>query len=227
MAISNAYAKLAEYQSELTLYTALQTTLQDLRDYTAKTGLDAWFIPQTAYQLLFYENASIRRCCMVLLLFLIFLFRSLHAYDNQYDTEMLLRATKRGRGHRLTAAWLWVMLLTGIAVLSLHGIYLIRLQQDVGFTMLDAPAQSMKLLQWIPISVTMRTAVITQFVLRYCVALLLAGCVVQISRLSRTPETALLIAMAIFLLPTALSESGVTQLRILDFVRWLSCTASA
>jgi len=230
-AIEEAYGKLSEFKAELTLYTALQTTLLELREFTDRTGLPAWFIPQTAYQMMFYENASIRRCCMVLLLFLIFLFRSIHAYDNRYETGMLLRATKRGRGRRLTASWMWVMLLTGIAVLSLHGIYLIRVQQDVGFTMLGAPAQSMKLLQWIPVSVSMRTVIIAQFVLRYAAALLIAGCVVQISRFSRTPETALLTALAVFLLPSALCESGIgtgiALMRALDFVHWLGCAVSS
>ena len=226
-AISNAQYRLQKLQSDFNLYSALQDALQKLADYTERTGLPAWFIQQNSYQLLFRENASIRRGCMILLLFLIFMFRSLHAYDNQYDTEMLLRATKRGRGHRRTAAWLWVMLLTALAAAAIHGIYLVRLQQDVGFSMPEAPAQSMELLQWIPVSVSLKTVIIVQLVLQYCAALLIAGGTVQISRFSRTPETALLIAMAVFLLPSALAESGVTQLHFLDFVHWLSITASS
>ena len=224
--LNNAQYRLQTLQHEFELYSALQEEFSKLTDYTARTGLPAWFIQQNAYQLLFKENASVRRCCMILLLYLIFMFRSLHAYDNRYDTEMLLRATKRGRGHRRTAAWLWVMILSAAAVIGLHGIYFVRLRQDVGFQMPEAPAQSMELLQWIPVSVTLKTVIIAQIVLRYFAALLVAGGTVQISRFSRTPETALLVALAVFLLPSALAESGITQLHFADFVHWLSVTAA-
>lgn len=224
-AIGNAMYRLQQLQHEFELYTSLQEAFTKLRDYTARTGLPAWFIQQNSYQLLFNENASIRRGCMILLLYLLFMFRSLHAYDNQYDTEMLLRATKRGRSHRRIAAWMWVMMLTALATVALHGIYLVRLKQDVGFSMPEAPAQSLEMLQWIPISVSLKAVIIAQYVLRYFAALVIAGGTVQISRFSRTPETALLIALAVFLLPSALAESGITQLHFLDFVHWLSITA--
>ena len=224
--IGEAQERLSKLQHEFDLYTAVQTEFDKLTGFTARTGLPAWFIQQNSYQLLFYENAVMRRGCMILLLFLLFMFRSLHAYDNQYDTEMILRSAKRGRLRRRTAAWLWVMLLTALAAAAIHGIYFVRLIQDVGFFMPEAPAQSMELLQWIPVSVSMKTVIIAQLVLRYLAALLIAGGVVQISRFSRTPETALLAVLAVFLLPSALAETGITQLRGLDFVHWLSVTAA-
>lgn len=173
--------------------------------------------------ILFRETAAERRCCMVLLLYLIFAFSGIQAYDNRYDTRMLLRSTKRGRSGIRTAQAAWIVILTGITVTGLHGIYLLHMLQDVGFTTPDAPAQSLDIFQKLPFSITLRTCIVLHFVLRELAALLITGIIAAVSRLSRTPQKSLLISMVILLLPSALAESGITQLAGLDFVHYLTC----
>lgn len=117
----------------------------------------------------------------------------------------------------------WILLLSATAVTGLHGVYLIHLIKDVGFLSLDAPAQSLEMFRWIPYHSTIRTVIVFHFILRELVALFLVGIICIISRFSRTPQKALLVSMVILLLPSALAESGVTQLNRLDFVHYLTC----
>lgn len=210
-------------RKELQSYKPLLDSMLSLARYTRETGQDAWFIQQDVYLVLFRDSAAERRCCMVLLICLIFAFSGIGAYDNRYDTRMLLRSTKRGRAGIFTAQTAWVMLLTALAVTGLHGVYLLHMMQDAGLPSLDAPAQSIKMFRWIPFSMTVRGLIICHMILRYLAALAVTAGIRLISRLSRTPEKALLTSMVVFLLPSALAESGITQLNILNIVRFLTC----
>ena len=214
---------LQQYRNNLQLNEQMLSKLLHNARYTAKTGRPAWIVREEAYQLLFKETASERRCCMVLLLFLIFAFHGICAYDNRYDTLMLLRSTKHGRLGMRARQFIWIALLTALASTALHGIYLLHLYREAGLPMLNAPAQSIAYLQWIPVSITLKSAVIWLMILRFGAALLVACGVFAVSRYSRTPQKALLTAMVIFMLPAALAESGSEQFAKLDFIRFLSC----
>ncbi|MBR6106531.1 MAG: hypothetical protein IKQ39_00835 [Oscillospiraceae bacterium] len=218
---------LEQYTQNLSLHEQMLSKLMHNARYTAETGRPAWIVPEESYQILFNESASERRCCMVLLLFLIFAFSSVGAFDNRYDTLMLLRSTKHGRLGMRSRQMIWIALLSAVASVGLHGIYLVHVYRDVRLPMLEAPAQSIAYLQWIPVSVSLKTAVIGFMVLRFLAAFLLACGVFCISRFSRTPQKALLLAMVVFLLPAALAESGVPQFSRLDFIRFLSCCRKA
>lgn len=221
--IERIQSNLYKSESDLHLYQELLDTFLSLANYKRTTGRAAWFIQQNAYMVLFQDSAAERRCCMVLLLYLIFAFSGIQAYDNRYETRMLLRSTKRGRAGILTAQMVWVMLLTLIAVVGLHGVYLLHLATDVGFASLEAPAQSLEMFRWIPFRITLRTCIVLYMLLRYLAALAVAAGICIVSRLSKNPQKALLLAMVVFLLPSALAESGIEQLRFLDFVRFLTC----
>ena len=88
--------------------------------------------------------------------------------------------------------------------------------------MLDAPAQSLALFRDLPFSVSMRGILIGYLFVRYLIALVIAAGIYAVSRFSRTPEKARMTAMVIFLLPSALAESGIEQLQLLNCVRLLS-----
>jgi hypothetical protein len=77
--------------------------------------------------------------------------------------------------------------------------------------------------RWVPFRLTLRSFIVLHFVLRELAALALTGVICTISRFSRTPQKALLTAMVLLLLPSALAESGITQLNRLDFVHFLTC----
>lgn len=224
--IGKIQQSMAKSQQELIAYRKCLNSMLRLAQYTKQTGRAAWFIRTESYMVLFHDSAAEHRCCMVLLLYLIFAFSGIKAYDNRYETRMLLKSTKRGRSGIFAAQGFWIMLLTALAVTGLHGVYLLHLIQDAGFPSLDAPAQSLELFRWIPFSITIRGIIVLHFVLRYLTALAVTAGICMISRLSRTPQKALLTAMVIFLLPSALAESGITQLEVLNFVRRLTCCIS-
>ena len=210
--------KLNEYEASLEIYTAASDHMHALADYTAATGNDAWYIKPDAYQILLRQSGSSRRLSLILLLVLIFLFAGSCAYDNQYDSTSLLRSTKRGRAGRRIRLGAWTAMLTIIGTVALHGIYLYCIQRDIGFYMPEAPAHSLEILRWLPFNCSMYTIIILLFAARIVIALMTAGCVILISKYSRTPEKALLTSLAVFLMPSVLAESGVTQLLPLDFV---------
>ena len=225
--IADIQGNIQKSQSELYYYSKCLNTMLSLAQYTKETGRDAWFIRPEAYTVLFHDSAAEHRCCTVLLLYLIFSFSGICAYDNRYDTRMLLRSTKRGRLGLFTAQTVWVMLLTALAVTGLHGVYLLHMMQDAGLESLDAPAQSLKLFQWIPFSVTMRGILVLHMLLRYLAALAVSAGICAVSRFSRTPQKALLTAMVIFLLPSALAESGIDHLQGINLIRRLTCCLQA
>lgn len=209
-------------ESELYLYKNLLNTMLMLAKYTRETGRPAWFIQQNAYMVFFQDSAAEHRCSMVLLLWMIFTFSGIAAYDNRYDTAMLLRSTRNGRAGLLTAKAGWILLLTLLASFGLHGVYLAHFFTDAEFAMLDAPAQSLALFRDLPFSVSMRGILIGYLFVRYLIALVIAAGIYAVSRFSRTPEKARMTAMVIFLLPSALAESGIEQLQLLNCVRLLS-----
>lgn len=208
--------------SSLKYYEALLGELLEMKQFKADTGLDVWFIRQDCYMLIFRDHAAERRCCMVLLLFLIFAFSGTEAFDNRNEIRMLLRSTKNGRAKMLTAKLVWAALLTAVATVGLHGVFLLHVITDIGLPMSEAPAQSLPLLRWIPVPMTLRTAIALYFVLRFLAAFALAVGVMALSRLSKTPQKGLLLALVVFMLPSALAESGITALRALDFIRALA-----
>lgn len=221
--ISRIQANITKTQNDLKQYSQLLNAMLKVARYQRDTGRPAWFIQQNSYIILFQESAAERRCCMVLLLYLIFAFSGIRAYDNRYETRMLLRSTKRGRTGILRAQSFWILFLTLIAVTGLHGVYLLHLLSDVGFPDLNAPAQSLEMLRRIPFRITLRSCIVLHFVLRELAALVLTAIICIISKYSRTPQKSLLIAMVILLLPSALAESGITQMNHFDFVHFLTC----
>ena len=221
--IARIQGNISKEQDELHLYRQLLDSMLSLARYKRKTGRAAWLIRQDAYLVFFRDSAAERRCCMVLLLYLIFAFSGIRAYDNRYDTRMLLRSTKRGRAGLFTAQTAWVLLLTAVVSGGLHGVYLLHMITDAGFANPEAPAQSLQMFQWIPFPVTLRTCIIAFMVLRFLAAAAVSLGICAVSRLSKTPQKALLTAMVIFLLPSALAESGITQLQALNLVQRLTC----
>ncbi|MBR6718128.1 MAG: hypothetical protein IKI77_07260 [Oscillospiraceae bacterium] len=204
-------------------YETMMDEMISLAKYKKKTGNEAWFLDDDTYEKVFNENAAEERCCLVLLLFLILAFYASGAFDNRYDTRMLLRSTKNGRAGILTSQIIWCAILTAIAVTALHGIFLLRVSGDIGFPMMEAPAQSIPAFRDLPFSVSLRTCIIVLMCLRFLAAMVISGAVMVISRFSKTPQRALMVSMVLLILPTALSQSGILPVHFLDFAHFLSC----
>ena len=164
---------------------------------------------------------------LILLLFIIFSFSASSAYDNQYGSTSLLRSTKRGRAGRRLRMHTWTAVLTLLTALAMHGLYLYCIIRDVGFHLPDAPAHSLTVLRWLPVNCSMYTVIVLLILMRVLIAQLLTGAVMYISRCSRNPQKALLAALAVFLLPSALAESGIAQLQPLDFIGHLLAVPAA
>lgn len=196
------------------------------RDAAKEMGFKPYLVNESPYRIMITENASERRCCMLLLLFLIFSFYGLGAYDNRWDTRLLLRSTRNGRARMLTAQIAWVSILTALAVTAFHGICLFRLHREIGFAYPEAMVQNLKLFRSIGIRTTLGGYIVLLMLQRFLAAAVISAIIVTISRRSRTPQRALLVSMIIFVLPTALSESGLSVMQRFDFVRFLSCCKS-
>ena len=219
--INETEAENAAKKETLAMYQTAYDCMDDLRAFTAETGLPAWFVRDNAYQLQFHESAAERRCCMILLILLIFLFSPIEAFENQYAARTLLRSARRGRGGMRRCKLLWIALLTLAASVVLHGVYTLHVAKDVGFALPDAPAQSLKMFQFLPISVSLRTCIAGLFGLRFLAAYGVALLIAAIGRKCRNPQTALFVCLTIFLLPAALTEAGAVFLAPLDTVRYL------
>ncbi len=196
------------------------------REAAEKGGFKPYLVNDDSYRIMITENASERRCCMLLLLFLIFSFYAVGAYDNRWDTRLLLRSTRNGRARMLTAQIAWTSLLTALAVTAFHGICLFRLHQEVGFTYPEAMMQNLEMFRGIGFRMTLGGCIALLMIQRFLAAAAVSAIIMTISRCSRTPQRALLISMIVFVLPTALAESGLSVMQRFDFVRFLSCCKS-
>ena len=210
--------RIAEDENALNIYNEKLYEMQSLAAYRDTTGKDAWFIKPDSYRILLRQSGGSRRLSLILLLFIIFAFSASSAYDNRFDSTSLLRSTKRGRAGRRLRMHTWTAGMTLLTALSLHGLYLYCIIRDVGFHLPDAPAHSLTILRWLPVNCSMYAVIVLLFSMRTLIALLLTGAVMLISRFSRNPEKALLAALAVFLLPSALAESGIAQFQPLDFI---------
>lgn len=196
------------------------------REAAEKGGFKPYLVNDDSYRIMITENASERRCCMLLLLFLIFSFYAVCAYDNRWDTRLLLRSTRNGRVRMMTAQIAWTSILTALAVTAFHGICLFRLHQEVGFTYPEAMMQNLEMFRGSGFRTTLGGCIALLMVQRFLAAAAITAIIMTISRCSRTPQRALLISMIVFVLPTALAESGLSVMQRFDFVRFLSCCKS-
>ena len=205
-------------------YETFLETMVSTSEFAEQNGFTAYLIDDNPYKKMIEDSAAERRCCMLLLLFLIFSFYGICAYDNRYDTRLLLRSTKNGRGALLGTQILWCCMLTAVAVIVCHGIFLLRLHTDLGFTHLEADMRNLAIFRNIPFRISLRGCIIWLMIQRYLSALLLCGIIMIVSRMSKTPQRALLLVLVILVLPTALAESGIVHMP--DFLRVLSCCKS-
>ncbi len=196
------------------------------REAAEKGGFKPYLVNDNSYRIMITENASERRCCMLLLLFLIFSFYAAGAYDNRWDTRLLLRSTRNGRARMLTAQTAWISILTALAVTAIHGIYLLRLHREVGFTYPEAMMQNLQMFRGTSIRITLGGCIALLMVQRFLAAMVISAVIMTISRCSRTPQRALLISLIVFVLPTALAETGLSVMQRFDLVRFLSCCKS-
>ncbi len=220
-AVAEAQGKLAQAENELHCYQDVQTALLDVRHYTEETGYDAWWIRQDAYVHLFSEAAGVRRCGMLLLLCLVFLFSGIGAYENQFGAIPLLRSTKRGRWGRNCNKLFWIAGLSCIVALALYGIHALRIEDSIGFAFTEAPMHSIAILRDIPFSISLHSFILLFMAARMLAAVLFALTVAWIGSRCRNPQNALLVCLMIFLLPAALCETGISILRPIDWICWL------
>ena len=207
-------------------YAAISQDIHSLRDYTDETGYDAWYIPRDSYKTALTCTNSAKRCTLILLLFLIAACSGLYAYDNQYDAGMLLRSTPLGRGALHRRRLLLVGGLTLLASLSLHGIYLFCIGQQFGFVMPQAPAHSLEMLRWMPWNPPLWLVLVLHALLQWLAAFAAACAVTAVSRLSRTPQKALFLSLALLLVPAVLSEAGLHVLDPVNLIVRLTCSAN-
>ena len=225
--IQQAYMRILEDNVYLERYTGFLNKMTSTKEFAEAHGFTPNLINDDAYSKLFTESAVERRSCLLLLLFIIFSFHGICAYDNRYDTRLLLRSTPKGRVHLISTQFLWCCTLTAAASAALHGIYLNRLQQEIGLPYLNAAAQNLEMFRNIPFRISLRGCIILLMVQRFVTAMVFSGIVMGISRLCKTPQRALLLTLVIMILPTALVESGITNVKAFDFIRFLSCCKSA
>ena len=200
--------------------------MNTIKEAAEKGGFTPYLVDDSAYRIMISEHASERRCCMLLLLFLIFSFYGIGAYDNRWDTRLLLRSTRNGRARMLTAQIAWCSILTALAVTAFHGIFLLRLHLDIGFTYPEAMIQNLEIFRGIRFRTTLGGCIVWLMIQRFLSAAVISAVIMIISRCSRTPQRALLVSLMVFVLPTALAESGWSLMQRLDLLRFLSCCKS-
>ena len=183
--IQQLYKELSDYQEWHRLYTAFAARMDALTQYTAETGNAAWLVRQNGWETLYTETAELRRCCMALLVIVVFLFAPVMAYENRSGAGPLLRSTRHGRAGLLTCKLGWTALLALAAAAGFHAIYFLALQKTGMLVLSAAPVHSVDLLRFVPFRCSLGTAAAVLYLLRYAVTLAAGGAVLLISRFSK------------------------------------------
>ena len=126
--------------------------------------------------------------------------------------DPILRTSRKGRG-KLTA--IKVSIIAYMSILLTLTIYApqVLLIGEKGYHDLNATAQSLAFLRFVPFPITILGYLILIFVIRIIATFIVGVVVMLISKYSRNAITAVCISASIIILPAVLSQTGVLPIR--------------
>ncbi len=180
--------------------------------YSQTSGIDISLIKPDTYNLLLVgDNATTDKNAIYILLAIIGIFAGICAYENNSNMRPALRSTKRGR-LLINAVKLGIIALTCIFVT--WAVYRTQLTQigANGYNDLSAPAQSLELLRFLPMQMSIEGYLRLMFVVRMIGAFAVGAFVMLVSRFCRSSVATASISLAVLVIPVVLASTGVLSI---------------
>lgn len=216
---TDAIAKSKDLQMKIGTLMGRMNALQPLIDqaedglaYSKESGIEVQLIRTKTYELLLLDdNATTSKNSLYIILSIVGIFAGICANENRSNMNSTLRTSLKGRG-RLTAIKLVLIGVTSIIVTA--SIFATQVLQvgEQGFNDLEAAAQSIACLRFMPFEISLLGYLILMFAVRMISAFAVGAFVMLVSRYCRSSVTSICINSAILIVPAVLSGTGILDL---------------
>ena len=196
-------------QETLTVLELLMEQVQSGLDYTAETGITVQLIKQNIYKLLLLDDiATTEKNALYIMIAMVGIFAGICANETRCNMHPILKTSLKGR-RKLTGIKVSIIAVMSIILtLTIYAPQFLLIGEE-GYHDLNATAQSLAFLRFIPFPITILAYLILIFVIRIIATFIVGVVVMLISKYSRNAITAVCISAAILILPTVLSQTGV------------------
>lgn len=187
--------------------------------YTDSTGIKTELIKPKIYELLLVrDTATTSKNALFIMLALVGVFGGICADENRCNMTFALKSSLRGRG-RLTAIKLSIIGVSSFVITALIYAPQIIMIGAGGYNDLFAAAQSLEFLRFVPFEISVLGYLVIMFAVRMLSAFAVGALVMLISRYCASGITAVCISAVVFIVPAALSGTGIIGvLSAADFV---------
>ncbi len=203
------YDKLQYIGEHLTVLELLIYEVQNGLEYTAKTGITIQLIKPRLYELLLLnDTATTNKNALYIMIAMVGIFSGICANETHCNMRSILKTSIKGRGN-LTVIKLSIIAVTSIILtLTIYAFQVLLIGVE-GYNNLDAMAQSLEFLRFVPFPVTILGYLIIMFVIRIIATFIVGTVVMLISKYCHNAITAVCISTAIIIIPAVLSGTGV------------------
>lgn len=203
------YNRLVDMEEQLSTLDEFIKKADKALTYTDCTGIKTELIKPKIYELLLVRDTSTtNKNALYILLALVGVFAGICANENHCNMNAALKSTARGRG-RLMVVKLGIIGITSVLVTAVVFAPQVLLIGTGGYNDLYAAAQSLEFLRFVPFEVSILGYLVIMFAVRMIFAFAVGAAVMLISRYCGSRITALCVSAVIFIVPAALSGTGV------------------
>lgn len=200
---------LEKIQEHLAVLEMLIDEVQNGLDYTAQTGITVHLIKPRLYQLLLLEDtATTDKNALYIMIAMVGIFAGICANETRCNMHSTLKTSTKGRGKLTTIKLSIIAVMSILVTLTIYAPQVLLIGAE-GYHNLDAMAQSLTFLRFVPFPVTILGYLILMFVVRIIATFIVGMVVMLISNYSHNAITTICISAAIIIIPAVLSGTGV------------------
>ena len=213
------YNRLVDMEEQLNTLDEFIETADRALAYTDCTRIKTELIKPKTYELLLVrDTATTSKNALYILLAFVGVFAGICANENQCNMNAALKSTVKGRG-RLTAVKLGLIGVTSVLVTAAVFAPQVLLIGAEGYNDIMAVAQSLEFLRFVPFEISILGYFVLMFLVRMFSAFAVGALVMLISRYCGSRITAVCISAVVFIVPAALSGTGIISVpSAADFV---------
>ena len=207
--LEELYEKLQDMEYKLTVLEMLIYKVENGLEYTSKTGITIQLIKSGLYELLLLnDTATTNKNALYIMIAMVGIFAGICANEHHYNMCSTLKTSLKGRG-KLTAIKLSIIAFMSIILtLTIYAPQILLIGIE-GYNDLDAMAQSLAFLRFVPFPVTILGYLILMFVIRIIATFIVGMIVMLISKYCHNSITAVCISATIIIIPAVLSGTEV------------------
>ncbi|MHB1150910.1 MAG: hypothetical protein ACYCWE_01435 [Eubacteriales bacterium] len=190
----------------------------------ATKGVEAWFVYDTGWKLLFHNSFDVILYAALLILFSGSFADEYASRSSSGSFVQILRTTKKGRIHTFRSKLISAVSISAVLTLLFNAVDFIIIRNNYGFPAADAPLLSLKTFADIDGGITVTKYLMMFFILRVAAAVLLSLAICGVSELLRRNIPVMSVIVAFTLFPALLAYFGLELFGFADFTSLLAVT---